>query len=405
MITRIKLFIALSLIGFYTHAQKLSREEAVQAALKNNEKIKATSLQIDQARQAKRAAADFGNFSAMIMKGQYNTIEQDNNLTLTQGIPFPSTLAAQVKLGQEHVAGAQVNLVASQNNLAFEVKTAYETLLYYTALQQLLLSQDSLFTDFARAATARYKAGETTLLEKVTAESQQLEARNQLQKNEADIYMVQSRLQLLLNSTEPLVPTDAFLKRTLADGTIANNPLVQVELQQAKINRQVLRVERNRFLPTLELGYFNQTLIGYQNTNGSDIFYNKNSRFQGFMVGASFPLWFGPQAARAKAAAIGFEASQKNAQYAQSVILQEYEQTQRELLKNEVSLSFYETSALKNATLIISQAGKSFRAGEINYVEYLQALRTALSIKTNYLAALQQYNLTLTKLEHLTGSF
>jgi len=406
MIYRVKTFVvALSLISFSANAQKMNREEVVQAVLKNNDRIKAVEFQTEQARQLKKTHADLGNFSATLMKGQYNTIQQDNNITLTQSIPFPTTLAAEVKLGKEHVLSAERNQALTQNNLVYEVKTVYELLLYHNALQQLLLSQDSLFTDFARAASARYKAGEGTLLEKTTAESQLLEIKNQLQQNEADSYILQTRLQVLTKSTELITATENFEKRNVAIADVENNPTLLYELQQTNISRQAMRVARNKFLPNLEVGYFNQTLIGFQNTTGTENFYDKNKRFQGFLVGVSFPLWFAPQAARSKAAFYQHEAAQKNAAYTKATINQEHEQAQRELKKNEASLSFYESSALQNASLILSQARKSFQAGEIGYVEYLQSLRTAIGIKTNYLVALQQHNLSVIKIEFLTGSF
>jgi len=406
MIYRIRIVsIALSLMSISATAQEMSREEAVQTALKNNDRIKAAEFQTEQARQLKKTQADLGNFSATLMKGQYNTIQQDNNLTLTQSIPFPTTLASQVKLGKEQVLGAERNQVVTQNNLVYEVKRTYELLLYHNSLQQLLLSQDSLFTDFVRAASARYKAGEGTLLEKVTAESQSLEIKNRLQQNEADSYILQTRLQVLVKSAELVTTTDDFVKLTSSGGSVEHNPTLLYELQQTNISKQVLRVERNKFLPNLEVGYFNQTLIGFQNTTGTENFYDKNKRFQGFLVGVSFPLWFAPQAARSKAAHYQVEAAQKNADYAKATLSQEFEQAQRELKKNAASLSFYETSALQNASLILLQASKAFRAGEIGYIEYLQSLRTAIEIKTNYLMGLQQHNLSIIKIEFLTGSF
>ena len=406
MIDRIKIFgVALSLMSISATAQEMSREEAVQTALKNNDRVKSAEFQTEQARQLKKTQADLGNFSATLMKGQYNTIQQDNNLTLTQSIPFPTTLASQVKLGREQVLGAERNQVVTQNNLVYEVKRTYELLLYHNSLQQLLLSQDSLFTDFVRAASARFKAGEGTLLEKVTAESQSLEIKNRLQQNEADSYILQTRLQVLVKSTDLVAATDDFVKLTLSAGSVENNPTLLYEMQQTNISKQVLRVERNKFLPNLEVGYFNQTLIGFQNTTGTEDFYDKNKRFQGFLVGVSFPLWIAPQAARSKAAHYQVEAAQKNADYAKATLNQEFEQAQRELKKNAASLSFYESSALQNASLILSQASKAFRAGEIDYIEYLQSLRTAIEIKTNYLMALQQHNLSVIKIEFRTGCF
>ncbi|MBX2913672.1 MAG: TolC family protein [Cyclobacteriaceae bacterium] len=406
MICRVKIFLLLlALISPATYAQKMSREEAIQAALKNNDRLKAEELHVEQARQFKKTQTDIGKFSATLMKGQYNTIQQDNNLTLTQTIPFPSVLAAQNKLGKEQIVGVERNLALAQNNLVYEVKIAYELLLYHHALHQLLLSQDSLFTDFTRAASVRYKTGEGTLLEKTTAESQQLEIKNQLQQNEADITITQMQLQVLVKSTELVNATEPFVRRTLQTGGLDNNPTLQYELQQTIISKQALRVERNRSLPDLEFGYFNQTLIGFQNTAGTEEFYDNNKRFQGFMLGVAFPLWAAPQVARTKAANYQQQAAQKNADYTKALINQEYEQAQRELKKNEISLAFYEQSALQNANLILTQALKSFRAGEIGYVEYLQSVRTAVGIKANYLLALQQHNLSIIKIESLTGSY
>lgn len=401
----INFIMMLSLINISVQAQIMNREEVVQAVLKNNDRIKAAEFHTEQARQLKKSQADFGNFSATLMNGQFNTIQKDNNITLTQSIPFPTTLGSQLKLGKEQVTGAERGLVVTQNDLVYEVKTTYESLLYQSAQQQLLLAQDSLFTDFVRAAAARYKAGEGTLLEKTTAESQLMEIKNRVRQNETDIYILQMRLQVLTKSNTLVIPGDDFIKLNPVNGGMENNPTIKYAIQQAAISKQALRAERNKFLPNFEVGYFNQTLIGFQNTTGTEEFYDKNKRFQGFIVGLSFPLWFAPQAGRSKAAFYQQEAAKKNAEYAQVTLNQEYEQALRELEKTEASLSFYETSALQNATLILSQARKAFGAGEIDYIEYLHAMRTAIEIKANYLLAMQQHNLSVIKLEHLTGTF
>lgn len=406
MILRIqKLTLACMLITLCGHAQKMSRDEAVQTALKNNDRIKSAEYQVEYSRQLKKTETDIGKLSVNLMKGQYNTIQQDNNLTLTQSIPFPTTLASQVKLGKEQVIGSQANLVVTQNNLVYDVKATYEQLLYVEALHKLLISQDSLFTDFARASGVRYKTGEANLLEKTTAESQSLESKNQLRQNEAEIYILQKKLQLLLKAGEAVSTADDFKKRTSASSSVENSPTLRYELQQINISRQATRVERNKFLPDITVGYFNQTLIGFQNTTGAEEFFDKNKRFQGFTVGLSIPLWFAPQVARSKAAFYHEESVRTNAEYMKAAISQEHEQAVRELQKNEASLAYYETSALQNATLILSQARKAYQAGEIGYIEYMQSLKTVIGIRTNYLSALQQYNLSVIKIEHLTGSF
>jgi cobalt-zinc-cadmium resistance protein CzcA len=68
-------------------------------------------------------------------------------------------------------------------------------------------------------------------------------------------------------------------------------------------------------------------------------------------------------------------------------------------------MNYYETSALQNANRLMSHAKKAFRGGEIGYIEYLQALKNVIAIRSNYLTAIYQYDLSVIKLEYLLGKF
>lgn len=391
-----------------TMAQPMTETEAIHTALQNNQLIKSAEFEVDYYKQMKKTGSELGKLNVVWMRGQYNTIEKDNNITLTQTIPFPGTIRATLKLGAEQVRGADKNLQVAKNNQVFAVKSTYEQLLYQLTVRELLLSQDSLYADFARASSIRYKTGESNLLEMTTAETQFQEIKNSIRLNEADIYMSQMQLQVLLKTDAPVDVSAKLTKRILSLDSmhaLESNPQIQLANQQVKINQQLKRVENSRLAPDFSIGYFNQTLIGYQNTTGSDIFYDKSNRFSGFTAGIQIPLWFAPQAARAKAASHLEEASRETAEYIRHTLFSEYEQALRELDKNQASLVYYESSALKNADLILSQARKAYQGGEIGYVEYLQSLRNAISIKSNYLQVLHQYNLSVIRVEFFIGKY
>jgi heavy metal efflux system protein len=391
-----------------TMAQPMTETEAIHTALQNNQLIKSAEFEVDYYKQMKKTGSELGKLNVVWMRGQYNTIEKDNNITLTQTIPFPGTIRATLKLGAEQVRGADKNLQVAKNNQVFAVKSTYEQLLYQLTVRELLLSQDSLYTDFARASAIRYKTGESNLLEMTTAETQLQEIKNSIRLNEADIYMSQMQLQVLLKTDAPVDVSAKLTKRILSLDSmhaLESNPQIQLANQQVKINQQLKRVENSRLAPDFSIGYFNQTLIGYQNTTGSDIFYDKSNRFSGFTAGIQIPMWFAPQAARAKAASHLEEASRETAEYIRHTLFSEYEQALRELDKNQASLVYYESSALKNADLILSQARKAYQGGEIGYVEYLQSLRNAISIKSNYLQVLHQYNLSVIRVEFFIGKY
>ncbi len=402
LITFIILLIAIPVLG-----QRMTREQVVQSALQNNQSIKAAEYQVEYFKQLKKTGTDIGKLSAVLMHGQYNSIYQDNNLTLTQSMPFPTTLGAQVKLGKEQVIGSEKNLVSTQNNLVFEVKTAYEQLLFQEAQKKLLATQDTLYTDFAKASSIRLKTGESNLLEKTTAETQLLEVRNQARQNEADIQISQTRIQALVKSDQPILAGDVLTRQSAPDETASfqQNPQLDFLRQQVVVSGQFKKVERNRVMPDIILGYFNQSLTGVQNINGQDQYFGRDKHFTGFQVGLGIPLWFSPHIARSKAAAFQEEASRKSAEYFETTLKGAFEQAVQEFEKNEASLNYYEGSALQNAELILSQARKAYRSGEIGYIEYLQSLRSALTIKSNYLLSLNLYNQSIIKLEFLLGKF
>ena len=400
------------IIGFVSTSvfaqQPISLEQAVQTALQKNQLIKSAEYQVEYFKQVKKTSTDIGKLSAVWMHGQYNSLYQDNNLTFVQTLPFPTLLGSQIQLGKEQVIGAQKSLRSTQNDLVFEVKSVYYQLLYLEALNKLLQSQDSLYEDFSRASSLRYKTGESNLLEKTTAETQLMEVRNQSRINQADIQIAASKLQALLRNETSVIASDILKKRELPQAvdtiSLAGNPQLSYLRQQATIGQRAKRVERNRLLPDISVGYFNQTLFGIQNINGQDQFFGRDKRFQGFELGLSIPLWFGPHLARTKAAAFNEEILKKNAEHFQTTLTGTYGQALQELDKNLSSLDYYESSALKNAELILVQARKAYRGGEIGYIEYLQSLKNAIAIKSNYLQALNLYNHSVVKIEFLLGT-
>jgi heavy metal efflux system protein len=406
--TRMYLFLILAGMGNVTAAQPaINLDQAIQIALENNPGIKSAAYEIDYYKEIKKTSTDIGKLNAVWMHGQYNSIYQDNNYTVTQAIPFPTVLTSQSRLGKEQVLGAFRNLQAVKNDLVFEVKSEWYELLYLESLHNALLSMDSLYTGFANASSARYKTGESNLLEKTTAETQSLEAKNQILQNGSEIRILQTKLQALLKSDSPIITNEVLRKKELDTDTssIESNPRLSLLQQQVIIAAQARRVERNKILPDLTVGYFNQSLIGVQNVNGQDVYYGRSKHFQGFEMGLAIPLWIAPNLARVKSYGFREEALKKNAEYYLTTLTSSYTQAVLESQKNLTSLRYYEESALPNAELILKQAQRAWSGGEIGYIEYLQSLRMATGIRERYLQALNQYNQSVIKIDYLLGTF
>ncbi|PBQ30681.1 CusA/CzcA family heavy metal efflux RND transporter [Sphingobacteriaceae bacterium] len=391
-----------------TVSSGLTEQQIVDEALKNNAGIKAATYEINYSKTLKRTSSDIGKTNISVMHGQYNSVNTDNNISINQSIPFPTVFLSQTKLNNALVKGSELKLLMTQNELISQVKSAYYNLQFLKAQKKLLITQDSIYTSFSKAAELRLKTGESNLLERTTAETQLMEVRNLLAQNSSNILIYQAHLQVLVNAKSEIAFSEMPFKKldlTLpADSsTLSQNPAISYVKQQIEISNRQKKVEAAKSLPDFNVGYFNQSLIGYQNVNGTDQYFDGSKRFTGIQVGISIPLWFFPQAARVKAADINQQVVQSNFEQYRLNLQGQYSQALQEFLKNKNTLVYYETNAIPNAELLIKQADKGFKSGEIGYVEYLQGLKNALSIRENYLQAIQQYNQSVIALEFLIG--
>jgi cobalt-zinc-cadmium resistance protein CzcA len=67
------------------------------------------------------------------------------------------------------------------------------------------------------------------------------------------------------------------------------------------------------------------------------------------------------------------------------------------------SVEFYEKQAVPEADLIIEQSTRSYKAGAMDYLDYIMSLNRALTIRQHYLDALSGYNQTIISIDFITG--
>jgi heavy metal efflux system protein len=156
-------------------------------------------------------------------------------------------------------------------------------------------------------------------------------------------------------------------------------------------------------LPDFTVGYFNQTFVGEVPRENPNRGYTSGDRFTGYEVGIAVPLWFGAQKSRIKAAKMNEEAVRSQVNYQQQLLLTEMQNLAQDLQKHSNTLAFFEQGALRQADQLNKAAELSFRTGDIDYVEYVQALDQAYQLHNNYLNALRDYNQTIISLEFTAG--
>jgi cobalt-zinc-cadmium resistance protein CzcA len=311
-------------------------------------------------------------------------------------------------LSTANIKSADWQLKGTRLEVATRVKQVYWQLAYLFSRHRLLAYQDSLYSGFLRAAELRARSGETNRLEMVMARTQSLEIKNQLRQVVADEGIYRRKLQTLLNSVISVAPSDTLLRRIgfspLSDTlAMVSNPTLGYIRQQVEVAKITRRLEQSRLTPDFNIGYFSQTMIGTQEINGALRTFDGGYRFTGIQAGLAIPLWFGPTLSKTKAARFQEQASQAHADHYSASLKSNYRSLLDEYAKYSSSVEYYEQQAVPESDLIIDQATRSYKAGALDYLEYVITLNKALDIKQNYLDALNNYNQTIINIEYNTG--
>jgi Putative silver efflux pump len=386
----------------------ISAQEAIRIALENNLRIKSAVLSVDAQKAMKGAAWDLGKTNIDVEYGQFNSFIKDNGITISQSISFPTVYINQNKLANAQIKSSELQLKGSQLEISTEVKQVYWQLAYLYSRQKLFTYQDSLYTRFLRAAELRAKSGETNQLEMITARSQSLEIKNQLRQISSDISISTRNLQILLSTDVCMLPADTVLIRignfSASDTTqLTQNPSLGFMQQQAEVSRAEKELERSRMMPDLNFGYFSQTIQGTQDVNGVPRTFGPGDRFSGIQAGIAIPLWILPYISKTKAARIKENIAKAEADYYYKSLSGTYKSLLDEYNKYSGSIEYYEKQALPEADLIIEQSTRSYKAGALDYLEYVLGLTRALNLKQDYLDALNNLNQTIIKIEYISG--
>lgn len=390
-------------------ARKVTLDEAISEALKNHPDVKAAGYEVEVQQKLKGTSLDLNKTNFGFEYGQINSINNDTKITLSQGFDFPTVYTNKSALANATIKASEERFKITKNELVRNVKNAYYELSSANAKRKLLLFQDSLFADFAKAAELRFKVGESNYLEKVTAETQLMEIRNQLLQVKADWLIAQKQLQNLLNTKDEITIADeAPAKRpfsiSLDSSAIAQNPYLAYFKQQLEISHYETRVERSKMLPDFNIGYFNQSINGTGfNSSGAEQNFNSGNRFTGVQAGIAIPIWFKPHTSRIQAAKLNEKIAESNLQSQKLIMQGQLNTLAQEFQKYQSTAVYYEKSALPQAELIIQNANKAYKAGEIGYLEYLQSLNSGIKIKTDYIDYLMLYNQSVISIELITG--
>lgn len=391
-----------------TEIKKLSLNEAIEIGLKNNPEVKSAIENI---------SASKGRFWSGISLPQpevgvnYEYAPVNSSLSnysertfeVRQSFEFPSNyfLKGSKFSKEEEIAVYKLRLI--ERSVINQIKTSYYKVLakeyqVKSAGENLVISED-----FFKKAEIRQNVGEGTNLERLTAKVQYTEARNNLEvaKNELAIAFAELDYSLGYGNqgydsnfglTDSLVFVDHRISlEQIYKSFEETNPQIKI----AELNYGIASVEKglawSSLLPNINLAYFKQTRDG-------------NTGFYGASFGISVPLWFMfDQRGKIQEAAANQSISESELQLTKNEIALKIKSAFTDHENNLEQVKLYVSEILPQAEEIYRTAIKSYDAGELTYLEYLQAKQTLINSRNNYINALFNYYLSIFRIEEIVG--
>lgn len=391
-----------------TEIKKLSLNEAIEIGLKNNPEVKSAIENISASKgrfwsgiSLPQPEIGISYEYAPVNSGLNNYSEK--TLEVSQSFEFPSNYFLKgSKLNKEkEIAVYKLNM--TERSVINQVKTSYYKVL--AKKYQVKSAEENLIIteDFFKKVEIKQNLGEGTNLERLTARVQYTEARNNLEIAKNELTSAFAELNYTLGYgkqsydskfglTDSLVFVDHEVNIDQIYKTLEEtNPQIKI----AELNYGISSVEKvlawSSILPNINLAYFKQTRDG-------------DAGFYGASFGISVPLWF------------FFE---QRGKIQEAVANQSILESQLQLTKNEVVLKLknaftdhennleqvklYVNEILPQAEEIYRIAVKSYDAGELTYLEYLQARQTLINSRNNYINAVFNHYQSVFRIEELAG--
>lgn len=373
----------------------LSAEEAVQVAIESHPSIQAATLGIEQQRVLQKSAVDLPSTSFSFGRGQFNTAAQDNQWQINQRFSLPQVYQRQGELLRAKTGLAERAKSISENELRREVRLAYQVWHFWIEEQNQYDSLLAYYEDFVEAADLRFQTGESNQVESQLAKAKFRQLQLDYQQVQSQIANSHRVLQQWLNTTDSLMipPNVNYGPIPISIDTsmnIGGNPTLTFIQQQERVAEQSYKVAQSQLLPQVSAGYFRQQIDG---SNG----------FQGWQLGISVPLWFRAKQAESQAQAIEQGVRAKQVENTQLRLGSEWDQLKRQYQTANQQLIFYEAEGLNLAEELAQSGRLAYRAGEIDYVAYIQNLDQAFSLRFSYLESILKINQAAIGLSYLLG--
>ena len=324
----------------------------------------------------------------------------ERTFAISQSFEFPTNYFLKGKKYSKEEEIAFEQYLLKKYELVKQIKSAYFKVLADQSIVKYSEENLIISDDFYKKAQIRYNVGEGTNIEELTAKVQLSEAKNKLEIAKNNLNTSQAELNYVLGyrNQNTLILTDSLIYsehnlsvETAYQTAEETNP----EIKAAELKNGIAGVEKtlawSSLLPNFNFAYFKQSRDG---DNG----------FYGASFGVSVPLWFiMDQRGAIQEASANESISEALLQQTKNEIRLKLKNAYTSYINNQQQIKTYNDDILPQTEEVYRTAIKSYDAGELSYLEYMQVKQLVINARENYITALFNYNKSLFDLEEIIG--
>ncbi len=378
-------------------------QEIIDLTLTHNPTMELSKGVIDEKEGERLSAAAYPNPLVGLKGGHGQILDPtgpsvtERYVTLSQPLEWPGMRVARKDAAEAAVEGAQAGLDETQVNLRARVKKAFYELILAQRRAELASKTLTIVQELGQAVKKRVESGEAPPFENVKVEVEKLKAKTEVARSQGMVRAAKAGLNTLtagalgidfsVQGTFKTAPKEFNVSRS-AEQALEQHPTIRKYQKLVKQATEHHRQEQQARVPNVTI-------------SGS---YERDAGREGFVGGVTvpIPLWNLRQGDIAKALARQHQA-EAHLQRVKNDILKGITQQVQFSQTAATQIATFEQGLLKQAREAVRIAQVSFRFGEANLLEVLDAQRVLWQTFQGYAQARYDLSVALTELERLVG--
>jgi outer membrane protein TolC len=327
----------------------------------------------------------------------------ERTVAISQSFEFPTNyfLKGSILAQDEDIAMAFAQQASRRKDGA--IKAAYFAA--WGARKRLQYAHDNVVLSDSIMAKVelRFRVGEASPIERLTARVQQSEAKNEFTAARNGLLTAYAGLNgamgfSTLQYDTSIVLTDSILvsHRELAVDSLISlvekrNPALQAARSRVERASASRTLAWSTVLPSFSVSYFRQAKDGVGD-------------YYGASVGVSIPLWFMfDTRGKVQESQAGVSIAEAESEGLRTKVLVDLRNAVRDVQNSANSVRLYQEDLIPQAEEVSRTAARGYTSGDLSYLEYLQARVTLIAVQRDFLSALLAHQASVTFLDEIVG--